>query len=90
MNRIFVIGGAQLYKAAMEHPRLNRILATVIYKDVDCDVFFPVRFRDQEFSSVWKKEKHSDLESWVGSKVPQGEVNEGGFLYQFEMWTRDM
>ncbi|EMR11782.1 dihydrofolate reductase [Pneumocystis murina B123] len=89
VNRIFVIGGAQLYKAAMEHPRLNRIIATIIYKDVNCDVFFPVKFRDQELSSVWKKEEHSHLESWIGSKVPQGKVNEDGFLYEFEMWTRD-
>nr|4IXF_X Chain X, Dihydrofolate reductase [Pneumocystis carinii] len=90
INRIFVIGGAQLYKAAMDHPKLDRIMATIIYKDIHCDVFFPLKFRDKEWSSVWKKEKHSDLESWVGTKVPHGKINEDGFDYEFEMWTRDL
>lgn len=89
VNRIFVIGGAQLYKAAMEHPRLDRIMATVIYKEFDCDVFFPVDFRNGRASLLWKKQDHSDLELWVGSKVPQGKINENDIIYEFEMWVKD-
>lgn len=90
VNRIFVIGGAQLYKAALEHPRLNRIMVTVVHKEIDCDVFFPLDFRNDKVSLSWKKQDHSDLEAWVGSKVPQGKINENGLTYEFEMWIRDM
>ncbi|CCJ30628.1 unnamed protein product, partial [Pneumocystis jirovecii] len=71
LNRVFVIGGGELYKAAMEHSRLNRIIATVIHNEVDCDVFFPIDFRSSQSCLPWRKQDHSVLEAWVGSKVPQ-------------------
>ncbi|KAG4305813.1 hypothetical protein PORY_000723 [Pneumocystis oryctolagi] len=89
VNRIFVIGGAQLYKVAMEHPKLNRIIATVIYNEIDCDVFFPVDFRNSSMCFPWKKQDHSVLESWIGFKIPQGKINENGLDYEFEMWMKD-
>ncbi|KAG4303548.1 hypothetical protein PCANB_000204 [Pneumocystis canis] len=89
VNRIFVIGGAQLYKAAMEYPGLNRILATVIYKEIDCDVFFPVDFRNSQACLPWRKQDHSTLEAWVGSEVPRGKINENDLVYEFEMWMKD-
>ncbi|KAG5513568.1 hypothetical protein PMAC_001000 [Pneumocystis sp. 'macacae'] len=90
LNRVFVIGGAELYTAAMKHPRLNRIIATIIYNEIDCDVFFPIDFRNSQASLSWRKQDHSALEAWVGSEVPQGKMNENGFVYEFEMWTRDI
>nr|ABB84718.1 DHFR [Pneumocystis jirovecii] len=90
LNRVFVIGGGELYKAAMEHSRLNRIIATVIHNEVDCDVFFPIDFRSSQSCLPWRKQDHSVLEAWVGSKVPQGKINENGFIYEFEMWIRDI
>nr|AIA18324.1 Dihydrofolate reductase [uncultured bacterium] len=37
----FVIGGAQLYEQAMQHPGLRNLYITEIEHDFDCDCFFP-------------------------------------------------
>jgi dihydrofolate reductase len=38
---VFVIGGAQLYDAALKHKALKRVYLTEIDEDFHCDVFFP-------------------------------------------------
>lgn len=38
---IFVIGGAQLYKSAINHDDLEYIYINKIDKEYDCDVYFP-------------------------------------------------
>ena len=40
-NRIYVIGGSQIYNSIMESSLTPNIYLTEIYKDYDCDVFFP-------------------------------------------------
>ncbi len=37
----FVIGGASLFKEAIDHPKCTRLILTKIYKGYDCDAFFP-------------------------------------------------
>lgn len=41
LREIFVIGGGQVYAAALEHPRCARIYRTFIDADFACDTFFP-------------------------------------------------
>ncbi|MBX9688866.1 MAG: dihydrofolate reductase [Candidatus Obscuribacterales bacterium] len=41
ISEIFVIGGSELFKTALEDPGLKRVYLTEIYKSFDCDVFFP-------------------------------------------------
>lgn len=41
IEHIFVIGGAELYKAAIADPRLDRLYLTEVYGSFDCDKFFP-------------------------------------------------
>ncbi|KZO95045.1 hypothetical protein CALVIDRAFT_500736 [Calocera viscosa TUFC12733] len=43
LHRIFIIGGASLYKSVASHPSLNRLLITRILSPAyeDCDVSFP-------------------------------------------------
>ncbi|KAI9713623.1 MAG: hypothetical protein M1812_006595 [Candelaria pacifica] len=40
VERIFIIGGAQIYKAALEMKETERILVTLVRGEWDCDVFF--------------------------------------------------
>ena len=39
IERIYVIGGKQVYDEALKHPDLNLIHLSVLYKDYDCDTF---------------------------------------------------
>lgn len=55
LSEAFVLGGSQLFDLALEHPLLRRVYLTEIYKDFDCDVFFPDyrgKFREQSSSGL--------------------------------------
>lgn len=47
LSEIFVIGGAQLYETAMQHPALDRLILTYVWKSYGCDCFFPEWNSDQ-------------------------------------------
>jgi dihydrofolate reductase len=40
VERVFVIGGATVFRAALAHPACRRVFATEIEGDFGCDVFF--------------------------------------------------
>jgi len=41
IEKIFVVGGEQIYKEALQHPDCQTIHLTHIKKDFPCDTFFP-------------------------------------------------
>ncbi|KAH8085392.1 dihydrofolate reductase-like domain-containing protein [Filobasidium floriforme] len=47
--------------------------------------------QEEKASSVWKfkQRPHSALEEFVGFQVPEGEVEEKGVRYRFELWERE-
>lgn len=51
IERAFVIGGGQLYAAAISHPACERLYLTEVDGDFSCDVFFP------ELPNKFTKEK---------------------------------
>jgi dihydrofolate reductase len=88
-NRVFVIGGAELYAAAL--PLAERVLLTRIIEPSfeGCDVFMP-DFVGGEGGGKWRRAPHDALSSWVGFEVAKGVQEEGVVKYEFEMWTREL
>ena len=86
-NRVFVIGGAKLYAAAL--PLAGRVLLTRIIEPSfeGCDVFMP-DFVGGEGGGKWTRAEQDALSSWVGFEVPKGVQEEVGVKYEFEMWIR--
>ena len=86
-NRIFLMGGAQLYNLALESspPLVDRILLTRVSTDFDCDTFL---FDFSSQKDVWRLASHAELVEWVGWDVPQGEIEEKGTRYRYEMWVK--
>lgn len=98
----FIIGGATIYKAALEYAgsqqtspgtstKIDRILLTRILSPAfdECDVFFP-EFQETlgpDGEPLWKQSSHEELEAWVGGDVPKGTQRERGVEYEFQMWT---
>lgn len=41
IDNIFIIGGSEVYKEALQHPQCKSIYITLIHESFDCDVFFP-------------------------------------------------
>lgn len=92
IERTFVIGGGQIYKAALELKEPKRILFTRILDGFECDTFFPVRLgEDGKGDGGWTRRTKEELDAWVGETVAEGEQVEGekGTKYVFEMWERE-
>ena len=88
-GKAFIIGGAQIYEAALELKQARRILLTRILSDFECDTFFPVELPESGEGSGWRRRGQEALNAWVGESV-SGEVQEeAGTKYVFEMWERD-
>lgn len=41
IHDIFIVGGGELYKAAITHPQCHAIFRTLVQTDANCTVFFP-------------------------------------------------
>ncbi|KAH0565598.1 hypothetical protein GP486_001013 [Trichoglossum hirsutum] len=97
IGKIFIIGGAEVYKAALSLPETRRILLTSIRSDMDCDTFFPLDLHDQQQgdgtpggteSGRWVEMSQDELEAFAGVKVPRGVQLEANIQYEFTMYER--
>jgi len=119
IGRIFIIGGAQIYSAALQLRETRRILLTRVLSDFECDTRVPLELGDgiDNHSDVdhhvggdgdgngdegrndgggnvsgdgaqWKRASQTELDEWVGEKVPEGVQEENGTRYEFQMWER--
>ncbi|KAL2019660.1 hypothetical protein VTK56DRAFT_9279 [Thermocarpiscus australiensis] len=91
LGRVFVIGGAQIYRAALGMREARRILLTRVRSEFECDTFFPVRLEEAAGESAgggWRRSGQEEMDAWVGEEVPRGVQSEAGTEYEFEMWER--
>ncbi|KAF4461556.1 dihydrofolate reductase [Fusarium albosuccineum] len=87
VGRVFVMGGAQIYDAALKLPEARRVLLTSIERDFECDTFFPIELNGEE-SGPWVKRPREELESWTGEEIEEGGQEEAGTKYEFQMWEK--
>lgn len=100
LGRVFVIGGAEIYRAALNLPIkrgteraeqwVQRILWTRVQTDFECDTFFPVDLEKLSSGdkSEWIKKTNEDLEEWTGEKGLGELKDENGVEYQVCMLER--
>ncbi|KAI1113339.1 dihydrofolate reductase-like domain-containing protein [Nemania sp. NC0429] len=94
IGRVFVIGGAQIYAAALQLKEAKRVLLTRVLSDFECDTFFPLRLSDvssetgEGGAGRWVRKPHEDLVLWTGETVPGGIQEENQTQYEFQMWER--
>lgn len=89
IDRVFIIGGGQIYKAALQLKEAKRILLTRILEDFECDTFFPVELKEDGVGNGWAKRNTRALREWTGEgEEVEGIKEEGGVKYIFEMWER--
>ncbi|KAK3296082.1 dihydrofolate reductase-like domain-containing protein [Chaetomium fimeti] len=88
-GRVFVIGGAQIYGAALEMREARRVLLTRVRTAFECDTFFPLCLPDSGVAEKgWRRRGQAEMDAWVGEEVPRGVQEEAGTEYEFEMWER--
>lgn len=93
-GRVFVMGGAQIYGAALQLPEAKRVLLTSLNAEYDCDVFFPLDLTTagggKAAAEGWKRRSTSQLREWTGQEdVAEGGQEEAGVTYEFQMWERE-
>ena len=89
VSRLFVIGGAQIYHAALELPQARRVLLTSIQHDFDCDTFFPLNLTGSRVDG-WVRRSREELEGWTGEEVSENGQEEAGIKYEFQMWEKEV
>ncbi|KAK2026797.1 dihydrofolate reductase [Colletotrichum zoysiae] len=91
LGRVFIIGGAQIYDAALRAPEAKRVLLTKVLAEFECDAFFPLTLSDDGEGAPaegWRKVEKSGLDAWVGEEVEGGEIEENETRYEFQMWEK--
>ncbi|KAF9439278.1 hypothetical protein BGZ76_006007 [Entomortierella beljakovae] len=87
VDRIFLIGGAQLYDQGVQSKDCTHIFLTRVQKTVDCDTFFP-EIKDTEYKLLSSSESHTFLEQYLDEPVEGGVIEEGGFKYEYTVYNR--
>ena len=82
IDKIFVVGGAQIYAMALKHPECQHILYTQLMTPYECDVFFP------KIGNVWTRTSHDNLQKVAGFDVPAGIQREKDTEYEFQLYSR--
>ncbi|KAL8361804.1 hypothetical protein RB601_007566 [Gaeumannomyces tritici] len=100
LGRVFVIGGAQIYDAALalEPPAatVRRVLLTSILTDFECDTTLSsLRLGAAAEGGgggggEWRRAPKERLDAWAGEAVPEGVQEENGTSYEFQMWEREV
>ncbi|KAK0621151.1 dihydrofolate reductase-like domain-containing protein [Bombardia bombarda] len=94
VGRVFVIGGGQIYGAALQRKETKRILLTRVLSDFECDVFFPLALGGGGggggggSDNGWTQSPKRRLDEWAGEEVPAGVQEENGTKYEFQMWEK--
>ncbi|KAF5871266.1 putative dihydrofolate reductase protein [Botrytis fragariae] len=89
IDRVFIIGGGQIYKASLELKEAKRILLTRIMDDFECDTYFPVQLNEDGTGNGWRRTDTQALREWTGEgEAVEGVKEEGGVKYIFEMWEK--
>jgi dihydrofolate reductase len=58
-EEIFIFGGGQIFKEALEKGLVNRLYLTIVQGDYDADTFFP-EYENSGFKIKEKEDKESD------------------------------
>ena len=84
LGRVFVIGGAEIYKLALETGLCDRVLWTRVGGEWVCDCFFPGGVLDGN-GGGWVRRERGVLEEWVGEEGVGGLRGEGGVEFEVFM-----
>ncbi|KAG0044622.1 hypothetical protein BGZ83_010164 [Gryganskiella cystojenkinii] len=87
VDRIYLIGGAQLYNEGVLSQECNHIYLTRIHATVDCDTFFP-EIKQSEYNLLPSQDGHAHLEKVLQEPVEAGIITEGNFQYEYTVYQR--
>jgi dihydrofolate reductase len=88
LGRVFVIGGAAIYKQALNMEQAKSILLTRVEGEWDCDTDFPI---DVDAEQGWQRREKGELDEFAGEDVQETqeeEVKGERVSYEFRLYER--
>lgn len=87
VERVFLIGGSQLYTEGVRSTHCQNIILTRIQTTVECDTFFP-DIQGSEYTLLPSAKSHEFLETFLNEPVEGGMITEGDYKYEYTVYTR--
>ncbi|KAI1315318.1 hypothetical protein EDD11_000979 [Mortierella claussenii] len=87
VERVFLIGGAQLYNEGVQSKDCTHIFMTRVQSTVECDTFFP-EIRSSEYQPLSSPEFQTFLEKYLQEPVEGGMIEEGAIKYEYTVYNR--
>ncbi|KAG0293551.1 hypothetical protein BGZ98_002121 [Dissophora globulifera] len=88
IERVFLIGGSQLYSEGIESKECKYIFLTRIHATVECDAFFP-EINGSEYTLLSAEEARSVLEEYTQLILETTAVEEGRYSYEYTVYRRN-
>ncbi|PSK38968.1 hypothetical protein C7M61_002274 [Candidozyma pseudohaemuli] len=88
LDKIFIIGGSQVYNSVILDPRVDNLLVTHInYIGEETERPEMDTFLDWDLTK-WAQLDHAALREFVDIEVPAGPLEEGSYSYTYTMWEK--
>ena len=88
VEKIFVIGGSELYNKLISHEKVQHLLITEIKSTRPVEVDTWLKFPIYTESSDWTKQTNEDLGKFTGIDNEDVEITEGDFTYKYTYWKK--
>ncbi|KAL6450387.1 DFR1 Dihydrofolate reductase [Candida maltosa Xu316] len=86
VERIFIIGGAEIYNELIKNNLVSQLLITEIDhptpEAIEMDTFLKFPLEN------WVKQPKSELQKFVGDIELEDDIKEGDYVYNYTLWTR--
>ncbi|KAL8816314.1 MAG: hypothetical protein Q9223_004645 [Gallowayella weberi] len=95
LGKVFVIGGAEIYKQSIGLRECERVLWTRLSGEWECDTWFPDGVIGDEAEerdvrgNAWRKKTREELEKWTAEDGLGGVRKEGDVEFEVSMWERE-
>uniref|UniRef100_A0A060T4G3 Dihydrofolate reductase n=1 Tax=Blastobotrys adeninivorans TaxID=409370 RepID=A0A060T4G3_BLAAD len=94
IRQLYIIGGAQLYHASLQHDQTTSVVLTEVRGNVNCDTFvseFPWYPKGESPKGDWIRQDKDALEQFLRDRqvnVDATEGTENDLEYEFTLWTK--
>lgn len=86
VEKIFVIGGSELYNILISDTRVQHLLLTEIKTEKPVEVDTWLKFPIYDGSSNWEKQSNDRLKEFIGLDNEDTDITEGDFTYKYTYW----
>jgi dihydrofolate reductase len=85
IGKVFVIGGGEVYKAALELDETKELLLTRIQGQWECDTFLSV---DPDADGGWERANREEWKAWTGEFDTEEKQKDKDVEFEYRLYTK--